>query len=78
MYGLVNKAIEELVVTHFGEDQWELIKKKASVDVEVFVSNEAYPDEMTYDLVSAASEVLGKSASAILVAFGEHWVLKTA
>jgi len=25
MYGLVNKAIEELVVTNFGEDKWELI-----------------------------------------------------
>ena len=78
MYGLVNKAIEELVVTHFGEDKWELIKKKAGVEVDVFVSNEAYPDDMTYDLVSAASAVLGASASDILVAFGEHWVLKTA
>ncbi|OYW77346.1 MAG: heme NO-binding protein [Verrucomicrobia bacterium 12-59-8] len=78
MYGLVNKAIEELVVTSFGEDKWEAIKLKAGVDVEVFVSNEAYPDEMTYDLVSAASEVLGASASSILIAFGEHWVLQTA
>lgn len=78
MYGLVNKAIEELVVTHFGEDKWETIKLKAGVDVDVFVSNEAYPDDMTYDLVSAASEVLGASASSILIAFGEHWVLQTA
>ncbi len=78
MYGLVNKAIEDLVVTHHGEDLWERIKKKAGVEVEVFVSNEAYPDEMTYDLVGAASEVLGASARDILIAFGEHWVLKTA
>ena len=78
MYGLVNKAIEDLVVTHFGEDKWEAIKSKAGVDVDVFVSNEAYPDDMTYDLVSAASEVLGASASSILIAFGEHWVLETA
>ncbi len=78
MYGLVNKAIEELVVTNFGEDQWELIKKKAGVDVDVFVSNEAYPDSMTYDLVGASSAVLGISVSEILIAFGEHWVLKTA
>ena len=78
MYGLVNKAIEELVVTNFGEAKWDLIKKKAGVEVDVFVSNAAYPDSMTYDLVSAASEVLGTPAREILIAFGEHWVLKTA
>ena len=59
MYGLVNKAVEELVVSNFGEDKWELIKSKAGVDVDVFISNESYPDSMTYDLVGAASEVLG-------------------
>ena len=42
MYGLVNKAIEELVVTEFGKDKWQLIKQKAGVDVEVFISNEGY------------------------------------
>ncbi len=78
MYGLVNKAIEELVVSNFGENQWELIKSKAGVDVEVFISNEGYPDELTYKLVGAAVEVLGVPADEILIAFGEHWVLKTA
>ena len=78
MYGLVNKAVEELVVTNFGEEKWEAIKAKAGVDVEVFISNQAYPDDITYKLVGAASEVLGMAADDILVAFGEHWVLKTA
>lgn len=78
MYGMVNKAIEDLVVTNFGSEQWEAIKSKAGVDVDVFLSNESYPDKMTYDLVGAASEVLGIAASGILIAFGEHWVLNTA
>lgn len=78
MYGLVNKAVEELVISNFGEDKWELIKEKAGVDVDAFISNEGYPDEMTYQLVGAASEVLGLPADKILVAFGEHWILKTA
>lgn len=78
MYGLVNKAVEELVVTNFGEEQWERIKVKAGVTEEVFISNESYPDEMTYQLVGAASEVLGIPAEGILEAFGEHWVLNTA
>ncbi len=78
MYGLVNKAIEELVTTGYGAEKWETIKAKAGVDVEVFISNEGYSDEITYKLVGAASEVLGLSVREVLIAFGEHWVLKTA
>ena len=39
---------------------------------------DAYPDDITYKLVGAASEVLGIPASAVLEAFGEYWVLYTA
>jgi len=78
MYGLVNKAVEDLVISQFGNDKWEAILAKAGLDVEVFVSNESYPDEMTYQLVGAASEILGLPAEQILIAFGEHWVLHTA
>lgn len=78
MYGMVNKAVEEMVTLHYGEAVWEKIKSEAGVDVDVFMSNEGYPDEITYQLVGAASKVLGQSADTILLAFGEHWVLKTA
>lgn len=78
MYGLVNKAIEELVTSNYGEDKWRTIKEKAGVDVEVFISNEGYSDEITYQLVGAASEVLCITVREVLIAFGEHWVLKTA
>lgn len=78
MYGLVNKAIEQLVVTQFGKEKWEEIKKLAEIDVESFVCMHSYPDEVTYGLVSAASEVLGLSPDKILEAFGEYWTVYTA
>lgn len=78
MYGMVNKAIEDLVVSNFGEEKWQVIKAGAGVEEDVFLSHESYPDKMTYDLVGSASEVLGVPANDVLVLFGEHWVLKTA
>ena len=78
MYGMVNKAVEDLVVSNFGMEKWLAIKEKAGVDVDIFLSNESYPDKLTYDLVGAASEVLGLAARDVLIAFGEHWVLNTA
>lgn len=78
MYGLVNKAIEQLVCRNYGEAVWEEIKRRAGVDVEVFLSNESYPDDVTYRLVGAASEVLKTPADDILRAFGQHWITYTA
>lgn len=78
MYGMVNKAIEDLIRTRFGGEIWERTRQRAGVDVDAFISNDAYPDEISYRLVTAASEVTGIAVADVLFAFGEHWVLKIA
>ena len=78
MYGMVNKAVEDMVCRNYGAPTWKRIKEQAGVDTEVFLSNEPYADEVTYRLVAAASEILRTPAADILEAFGEHWVLHTA
>lgn len=78
MYGLVNKAVEDLALAVGGEETWARIKEEAGVEIVAFISMDAYPDEMTYALVGAASKVLGRPAEDILRAFGRHWVLYTA
>jgi hypothetical protein len=78
MYGMVNKAVEEMVCSHYGEDTWAQVKQVAGVDVDVFISTDAYADELTYRLVAAAAEVLNLPAEQVLEAFGVHWVLHTA
>lgn len=78
MYGLVNKAIEGMVRSGHGEATWLRIKSAAGVDLEGFVNNQPYPDDITYRLVAAASEILGTPPREILRAFGEYWVLDTA
>lgn len=78
MYGMVNKALEDMVISEYGEPTWESIKEKANVDVDVFVRSEGYADSITYSLVGAASEVLQLPAHEILEKFGVHWVVRTA
>jgi len=77
MYGIVNKAIEELVKENYGEEKWELIKIRSGVDVDFFISNEPYDDAITYQLAGAVAEEMHIPLSDVLVKFGEHWVLKT-
>ena len=61
MYGLVNKAIHDMICTHHGPETWEIIKHKAEVEADSFISMEAYPDEINQRLVKAASAVLAKT-----------------
>lgn len=77
MYGIINRAIEDMVTASHGENAWMQIKAASGVQVDYFLSNEPYDDGMTYKLVAASSEVLQIPMSEVLSAFGEWWVLKT-
>lgn len=75
MYGMINQSFEELIVRVWGEERWQQTRQRAQLEVEVFISNEGYPDEMTHRLVRAASEELGVTEPELLERFGMHWVL---
>lgn len=77
MYGIINKAVEELVVAQFGEEKWEAIKKTSGIDVDYFISNEAYDDDITFKLAEATGKEMNISLSDVFIAFGEWWILKT-
>lgn len=74
MYGFVNYALEQLVLRNFGEEVWENIKRAADLNMEGhFLVRCLYDDSVSYDLVGAASQVLGIPASQILELFGEKF-----
>lgn len=78
MYGLVNRAIEQLVVSHGGAAAWQRVCGRAGIPDEGFLAVHAYPDEVTYKLVAAVSQELGITPEQALEAFGEYWILYTA
>jgi hypothetical protein len=77
MYGIINKAIEELVIANFGKDKWEIIREKSGIELDFFISTEPYDDEITFKLALAVSEEMNMRLEDVLVAFGEWWVMKT-
>lgn len=77
MYGLVNRALEEMICARHGAETWDRIKQKAGVDIDIFVRMEAYPDDITYRLVGAACEELAITPADTLCDFGRHWVRYT-
>ena len=78
VYGLVNQGLQDYVSSVGGDVMWRSVRKAAGVETEVFVSANIYTDTMTYELVAAASRVLGMPADELLRAFGKHWIRYTA
>lgn len=78
MYGLVNRAIEQLVVSLKGDAAWQRICRAAGWDDESFIALQSYDDQVTYRLVGAVSQELGIPPDQVLRAFGEYWILYTA
>jgi hypothetical protein len=77
MYGLVNRAIQGLVVEKFGAERWRNVRQRAGVQQDGFVAMHAYDDAITYALVGAASAELGLPPAEVLEAFGEYWTTYT-
>jgi hypothetical protein len=77
MYGIVNKAIQDLVIENFGEEKWHDIRERSGIDEDFFISSEPYDDAITYQLAQAVGEEMDMTLSQVLIAFGEWWVIKT-
>jgi guanylate cyclase soluble subunit beta len=74
MYGLVNSALQDMIVTHFGEDKWRAIHSHSQVSEDSFLAMRRYDDSITYQLAGAASELLGAPIDDCMDMFGRHWV----
>lgn len=77
MYGIVNKSIEDLVIANFGKEKWDIIHQKSGVDIDFFLSNEVYDDDVTFKIATAVGEVMNMTLSEVLIAFGQWWVMRT-
>jgi guanylate cyclase soluble subunit beta len=75
MYGWVNESVKALVISKFGVEIWEKILEKAKINKsDEWLRYESYSDSSTYDLVAAASEVLGLEQSKVLEVYGAFFI----
>ncbi|WP_304234042.1 heme NO-binding domain-containing protein [Jiulongibacter sediminis] len=78
MYGIINKSISELISCNYGVEKWEKIKATCDIDIEFFIGNKKYDDDITFKLAGVMAEDLGVEVDHILGLFGEWWILQTA
>lgn len=76
MYGLINKAVQDLVVSTAGAATWKKIKANVGIDAEI-VEAANYDDIVTLRLVDEVAKETGQSIEEVLFDFGRYWVLYT-
>jgi Haem-NO-binding len=77
MYGLVNRALQSLVIEKLGRDSWREICEKAQIEDYDFVNFMLYPDSVTYQIAEVAAQKMNLTLDQALEAFGEYWILYT-
>lgn len=78
MYGMVNRALAEMIAAEHGTAVWQDIRSAAAIDVVEFHAMTQYPDESTVALIGAASARLGLDHAVLLRRLGHYWITYTA
>lgn len=78
MYGMIHKAIRDMVKSAHGEEAWQKVLAESGAADGDFLSLRSYDDDIAYSLVGACASVLEAPASACLQQFGQFWILVTA
>lgn len=77
MYGMVNKFLKDIVTDYYGQDVWDKAHEMIDEDIDFFIGMEQYPDDITYEIVGAVSEVANVPADELLENIGKGWVSYT-
>lgn len=72
MKGIIFRALEELVVTNYGMDQWERLLEQSNLVDRYFLGPKSYPDEELIALVTVISSTLNKPQPELIRDFGQY------
>jgi len=75
MFGMINHAIEDFALRRGGPIFWEEVRRVAGVTHD-FQATTPYPDELTFRLVWAASQLLGIPIPKLLRIVGKHGIVE--
>lgn len=72
MHGFIFYGLKKFVEEKYGgRESWEKVLQKASLSDAVYFPNEVYPDAEVADILTAASNLTGKSIDRLQEEFGE-------
>jgi Haem-NO-binding len=77
MYGIINKALQEMTINSHGACTWEAVKNKAQIEIDTFFNGEMYDDAITHRLVDALCAIVSIEAAQVYYNIGQWYVVET-
>lgn len=74
MYGMIHRALRQMVLDERGKEAWSSIERAAGVEPSYFISSATYPDEVTQRLLFISAEMLEYELDDLLTQFGMFWI----
>ena len=74
MYGMVHRAVRQMVVEREGAQAWHEIELAAGISSTEMVGLVVYDDNVTLRILGATAERMGVSTNQVLKYFGRYWL----
>ena len=74
MYGMIHRAMRQMVHEELGEEAWRALEQKLDIGPTELLTGMVYDDALTLQIVSEAAARLNLSVDQCLVKFGQYWV----
>lgn len=74
MYGMIHRAVRQMVFDELGEDAWNALEHKLDIGPSELLTGMVYDDSLTIEIISEASARLNLSMDACLFEFGRYWI----
>ena len=72
MYGVIHRAVRQMVLDRAGKDAWSEIESAAGIGQSQLISAEVYDDEVTLALLGGAAQRTGIDMEEFLFDFGRY------
>lgn len=74
MYGMIHRALRQMVNEQLGEEAWKALEKKLNIGPTELLTAMAYDDALTFRIVAEAADRLNLPIDECLFAFGSYWI----
>jgi len=78
MYGLIHRALRDMIVDQHGYDTWMEISDASGVTSDAFLTMRPYDDEIAMSLAIAAASILEQPIEELWDSFGFYWITQFA
>ena len=74
MYGMIHRAMRNMVHEELGEEAWLALEQKLKIGPMDLLTGKVYDDALTLEIITEAASMLNLAVGQCLIEFGRYWI----